>query len=611
MREIPKEIDRAVSTDVLVIGGGGAGAGAAMAAARRGSRVLVAAKGRLGRSGSTPLSSAVVAMDGESARKMGQRRADPSLTPDRWFEQIVGHGFFLSEQPLAQLYVEQAPARVAELLGWGRRAGQPFFFGAGGSWITTGRAIGRSLCQGMRESPPIDLLEDVMICELICSRGRISGALGIDIYSGELVYVACRAVVIATGGFHPFSFKCTAGDNTGDGIAMAFRAGAAVADMEFLLFCPGAILSPRAHRGSILPMFLYGTGQIRPEIVDAQGSDLIAPLPAEVRRLARDPAWFKLVHALIWSETLAAGRGTSAGGLFFDFRRYSSWRYFKGLLLTFMVFKKFYGRRFHYQHRSVRDLFDSIRRRGRWEVGLCCEYSLGGVVVDAGMQTAAAGVFAAGEAASGTFGATRTSRALTEMLVQGFVAGESAAAWSKGVDAPAPAAERIEQACRKVLAPLTRSGGTSPGPVLETIEAIADAALGVRRSAGALEKGLARAAALRREILPRLAVQSPNRRYNLEWIQALQLENQLFCLEAALRAALRRSESRGQHIRSDFPQVDNGRWLRRLHFENRGGKPALRPRQPSFCCLSPPQRDFPGVLDYALDRRRQETGRLN
>ena len=187
-----------------------------------------------------------------------------------------------------------------------------------------------------------------------------------------------------------------------------------------------------------------------------------------------------------------------------------------------------------------------------------------------------------------------------------FRSGESAAAWARGAADPPKNGDRLEAACRKILAPLRQDRGVAPGPVLDEVEAIADDALGVRRCAEKLQSGLARTVALRREVLPRLSVQSPSRRYNLEWIQALQLENQLFCLEAALRAALERSESRGQHWRSDFEGLDNRRWLCRLHFENRGQELTIRHRMP--CCdgLEPPVQNYPGVLDYAVDCRRQE-----
>jgi succinate dehydrogenase / fumarate reductase flavoprotein subunit len=607
MSSLPNAIDRSIDTDVLVVGGGGAGAAAAVAAARAGRRVLITVKGQLGKSGSTFLSSAAVAMDGQSARRMGQRRADPWLTKDRWFEQIVRGGFFLSEQPLVRLYVEQAAKRVAELLNWGRRIGQPFLFGAGGSWITTGRAIGLALRYGVKQTPGIERLEDVMVCELVCDGDRVCGAVGIDIYSGELIFIRSRAVVLATGGFQPFSFKCAGGDTTGDGIAMAFRAGAAIADMEFFLFAPGVLLSPRAHRGSILPMFLYGTGQIRPDILAADGTDLMGALSPEIRRLAEDRTWFKLVHAVVWSEALAGGNAASGGGVFFDFRRYSALRYHLGMQLVFLFFKRLYGHRFRYQSRSVRDLFERIRRRGRWEVGLCAEYSLGGVVVEPTMATSVGGLYAAGEVTSGTFGATRTTRALTEMLVQGAAAGKSAADFAGRADRPPCEKDRIEAVCRNMLAFFDRPANSACGAVLQEAETIADAALGVRRSGAALSAGLEKARQLRSERLPQLGAASRRRQYNLEWMQFLQLKNQLLCLEASMRAALARSESRGQHLRLDCPKVDNARWLRRLHLVCRNRQMVMEAKPPVLDRLSPPERDFPGVVDYALDCRRRES----
>ncbi len=609
MATLPNAIDRFIETDVLVIGGGGAGVAAAIAAARAGRRVLVAVKARLGKSGNTLLSSATVAMDGRSARKMGQRRADPTLTPDRWFEQIVRHGFFLSEQPLVRLFVEQAPVRVAELLAWARRAGQPFVFGAGGSWITTGKAISRCLRQGIMETGGIERLEDVMVCELIRRGDRVVGALALDLYTGELVCIRFRAAVLATGGFQPFTFKCTGAENTGDGIAAAYRAGAAIADMEFFLFAPGVMMSPRLHRGSILPMFLYATGQIRPDILTAGGIDLMAGLSPDLRRLSRDRSWFKLVHSVIWAEALAGGDVSPAGGVYFDFRRYSVLRYHFGLQVVFHVFRRLYGHRYRYQGRNVSDLFDQIRRRGRWEVGLCAEYSLGGLLVDETMATSLEGLFAAGEVTSGTFGANRTTRALTEMLVQGAVAGQSAAAFAQDADDAAPPADRLEEACQKVLAPLNRSGAPVCGQELLAAEAIADAALGIRRTPTALDEALKKTVRLRNEGLLQTAVSSRRRAYNLQWIQALEAENRLLCQEASIRSALARAESRGQHLRTDALGVDNERFLHRIHIFDRDGAMTLAERPPRSDWIPPESRNFKGVLAYARDCQRKEEGR--
>jgi succinate dehydrogenase / fumarate reductase flavoprotein subunit len=232
-------------------------------------------------------------------------------------------------------------------------------------------------------------------------------------------------------------------------------------------------------------------------------------------------------------------------------------------------------------------------------------------VVDAGMQTSVDGLFAAGEAASGTFGAYRTARALTEILVQGVVAGESAAARATRVDSTDPHPDEVEAACQKVLSSLVRSAGPSHGAMIDRLESIASESLAVRRCAASIESGLDETVSLRRERLPRLAVQCKSRRYNLGWIQAMQLENQLFCLEAALRAARERAESRGQHLRTDFPGVDNGRRLFRIHLENRSGRMQIRRRPPSIDEIEPPENDFPGVLDYALDCRQRQGGSLH
>jgi succinate dehydrogenase / fumarate reductase flavoprotein subunit len=137
-------------------------------------------------------------------------------------------------------------------------------------------------------------------------------------------------------------------------------------------------------------------------------------------------------------------------------------------------------------------------------------------------------------------------------------------------------------------------------------EKTADACLGVRRSFSDLSAGLRTATGLIEEHLPRLEVSFPGRRYNLEWMQALQLENRLVCLEASIRSALERSESRGQHLRIDHPGVDNTRGLCRHHLIRRNGTLALEKKPPGFDHLSPPPENFAGVIEYALFCRRHE-----
>ncbi|MFC1869233.1 FAD-binding protein [Thermodesulfobacteriota bacterium] len=600
MAQIERMVDRLIESDVLVVGGGGAAANAAIAAGRAGARVSLAVKGALGRSGDTIMASAVLSMDGRSAHEYGEKKADRSITKDLLFEKIVRHGFFLSEQDLVRNYVDQGPRRVRELLELGRRSGQSFRFIPPNFWFTSGKAIGIACRKGVRETGGVTLFEDVMICDLLTNNGRIVGALGIDIYRGELIAFRARSVILCTGGYQPFSFTCANSDITGDGIAMAYRAGARLADMEFLLFLPGVLLSPRVHRGSIFPFLLYVGGLLVPEILNSSGDRITDHMEPELRELAQGHDWFKLINAYYWGKEISSGKGTSNGGLYFDFSNHSKIKYLIGALKSFFLFKGCYHKGWFYQGDDMSSLYKMARKGLSWEVGLTSEYSMGGIVVDSEMGTDLPGLYAAGEAASGVFGANRTVRALTDILVQGYLAGESAARYARNTDLGRIDADQLATIKALIMNRLNGSGGVCPGKVLSGIRAAADRGLGAIRDERGLREALGEIERIREEDIPVMRAGSATRVYNYEWLQAFQTENLSTCAEAGVRAALMRKESRGNHIRSDYPEVDHDHWIQRIFISNDRGRMALSKHLPKSTRLPPPAGYVDTVLRYAV-----------
>ena len=250
------KVDKTMTTDVLVVGGGGAGVYAAVEAIRAGAQVTIVSKGKVGNSGNTIMIGGSYSMDGHSAKHVyGFEKADDSVTKELLLEQIIKQGFFLGEQDVVEQYVEDSPACVYEMHSWAERAGQKQAFMAPGGWLLSGHSLGRGLLQGLKENPGAVMVEDVMIVDLLKKDGRIIGAIGVDVYTGEVIRFAAKAVILATGGYQPFSCKSTNSDMTGDGMAIAYRAGAMLADMEFHLPCATA-LEPEVTKGSLMP-FLY------------------------------------------------------------------------------------------------------------------------------------------------------------------------------------------------------------------------------------------------------------------------------------------------------------------------------------------------------------------
>ncbi len=592
-----------VTCDVLCIGGGGAAVMAAVAAKEAGSDVLIASKGKIGNSGDTIMIGGSYSMDGESAKKKyGFKKADASMTKDVLFEQIVKQSFYLSEQNLAEQFVEEGPAAVYRCWQWAEHAkvNQQFIKPAG--WMLSGSGMGRALRQGLKETPGIRTQEDVMIVDLLKDGNRVCGAVGFDVYSGEPVVYRAKSVVVATGGWQPFSVTSTNSDVTcGDGIAMAYRAGAQLADMEFQLFIPTA-LEPECSRGSILPYLLTAAG-LPVNVLDAEGSSI--PIPKELQKIAKGSELGKIITDFCWSQSLAEGKGTDRGGLYLDFSRINHMpRILVNAVFRLMLnqMKQFY--RYGYYHSDDLKLWKKLmEERGKLEFALCSEYSMGGIVIDETMATRVPGLYAAGEAGSGVFGACRVADATTEMLVQGSRAGSSAAQYAAGSESPCADHSQTEEILQKIGAPLGEGKGIDPLESLKKLRSVADAGFGPIRNEEGLSRALAEICRIREQELPQLRSASRSPVYNYGRMCALGEENLLTCAEAGVRSALMRKESRGFHLRSDFPMVDNSRFASRILVEQNCGEMKLSARKPQAHRIPIPSGSEASVCDYIVNQK--------
>jgi len=594
--------DRLIETDVLVVGGAGAAATAAVAAARGGAKVTMACKGELGRSGNTIMAGAGISMDGVSAKQYGEENADTSKTKDSMFEEIVKESYYLSEQDMVQQYVDHCGRAVHEIVEWGRKANQIFYY-TGEEYVTSGKALGMACKQGVKETPGIDVLNDVMIQDVLTVDGKVAGAMGIDVYTGEIIAIRCKAVILSTGGYQPFSFKCTVSDMTGDGMAMAYRAGAELADMEFLLLAPGILISPRVHRGSIFAGFLFlvwSGDEVWPEVHNSKGEKVEAKIPDKLLKIARAGEAVKLIYTYYWGREIAGGKGSPDNGLFINISKMAREDFDKGAANFHLLMKTWYGKEWHYQGGDFTDLKAMMEQGRSWELGISNEYAMGGVVVDAEMRTKVPGLFAAGEVTSGVLGANRVADATTEMVVQGFKAGESAADYVKGAgeqkwdDGVAAIGERI-------LESFNRNKGIAPIKVFRAIEKAADKGFGFVRNERGLAATLREIERIRDEDVPRMKVSSRSRAYNYEWIEALQVENLITCVEAGVRAALMRKESRGFHIRSDYPKVDHDNWLVKIVASRKNGSMQLSTRKPRVTRMALPAGTVENIMQYIMD----------
>ncbi len=543
---------RVVETDVLVVGGGGAGALAGIAAAKAGASVVVAVKGKLGRSGATPTAGADFMADARSVVDvLGYAEGDRTDSRYEFMLDIVQEGKYLSNQQLVELYVEDAPYRIKELIEWGMKPthienahGSRFPRGV----MAAGPDIGRALRNGAKRYQ-VPLMEDVLVTDLLTHGGRIAGAAGIDQRTGAPIVFKSGAVVLGTGGWQvAYPWTSATEDLTGDGQAMAYRAGADLMDMEMVQFLPGIVINPPAWRRSIF-LYAFPAGIL----LNKYGEQFLRRWDAMMVD-APMVHWPKEAAAIAIKVEVLEGRGSPAGGVYF------SLKHLPDNLIEDLMTHASIG---HWKadRLDTRAMLAYLRSGKAIEVtGDAAHFTTGGIRIDRNCATTLPGLYAAGECTAGTWGAERVCSAVTEMVVQGHVAGAQAAAFVAGAGKVEPAADAIEATIEALFAPLERLEGPRPVIVRQQLQKTAGDKVGVVRT-GKMLADAVRELADMRPLVDGLATTSKTPRYNREWFEALQLRNLVEVVDISAQAALARTESRGGHFRRDCPITDNDNWL--------------------------------------------------
>jgi succinate dehydrogenase/fumarate reductase flavoprotein subunit len=576
---------RTVKTDVLIVGGGGAGFRAAIGAREKGASVLLLSKGPLARCGASPMAGADFTLDGSSMSKLG-REGDPNDSMEKVFNDIVTQGWYLNNQKLVEQYVRTAPELFRNLVDWGieiKMSDQRMIF-------TSGTDIMDVLLKKAR-SVGVELMEDVALFELTVTDGVVVGGLGLDIRSGDFILFEAKAVVMATGGWHKAFWPNTGmRDLSGEGIAMAHRAGADIGNMEFITFCCNVFLAPPMWLGSIAPYMLSLICGGR--LTDNRNDDLLSGYDPDLVKYGTTTEWNKSFISHVSAQAVREGRGFANGGIHYS-RGDASWDYMK--MVGGFVFPDW-----KYKAIDLSSWAVMLENNEPVEVGPAVEYFDGGIVVNERFETTVQGLFAAGECCLGAFGANRVFSAITEMLVQGKDAGENAGSYVKNSSVPQPDKESAREWIQSAERSMARRNGENPAKVRRDVQEAAHSCLGPIRTAKELEGFIGLLEDVKKEALPRLAVTSPTRTYNKEWIDALELPHIVHLLEAAARSALARTESRGVHFREDFPTTDNDRWLVKSIVKYRNGvlDPGIRPI--TVTTMTPPK----GKLAY-LDMMKQ------
>ena len=535
-----------LQTDVLIIGGGAAGFRAAIEVKKKDLKTIIACKGPLARCGATPMAAADFTLDGKSLSELNFTGA-PNDSQQKFFSDIVHQGFYLNNQLLVEQYVQSAPDRLKELIDWGIH----IYFSEERAIFTTGTGLMKTLLKKANYLG-VDMLEDTMVMGLVIQEGEVAGALALDIRSGEFIVIKTKAIVIATGGWHKAFWPNTGmRDLSGDGIALAHRAGAFIGNMEFITFICNAIFSPQIWLGSIatyLTSLLCG-GQL----TNCKGELFLNKYDPYVVKKGTTTEWNKSLVSFATMREVRDGKGSPHGGVYYV-RGNVSWEEFEEKAK--MLFP-----RWKYKAIDFSELARMLKNNEPIEVGPAVEYFEGGIVINEHLATNVPGLYGAGECTLGVFGANRVASAITEVIVHGAVAGKHAAEYAKHFKGRPIDYKVLNEHKEIALQPLLRKEGINPAHLRRQVQEKAHKCLGPIRTQDELVYFIDFLEDVKHKKLPLLATTSKSRLYNKEWVDALELRNMVLLLEAASRSALFRTESRGVHFREDYPETDNDNWL--------------------------------------------------
>jgi succinate dehydrogenase/fumarate reductase flavoprotein subunit len=563
--DLSEVADRVVDTDVLIIGSEGTGARAAIEVQKAGLDVTVVTKGVMAKSGATLTADGDIDMDSASATKMLGVKGDMRDSPRVFFEDMVRESKYISNQELVDIHVNEAPERVVELVEWGAKIdGIVLAMGhtyPRGVWMP-GVEIMKAL-EGRMKQAPHTLIENFMVVDLLERDGRIVGAAGFKLDTAEFWVIAAKAVIMATGGgLRPYPHTTAPEELTGDGQAMAYRAGVEMIDMEFPMFLPYCLRSPIALDGVDFPMLL--TYFLDAHALNRNGERYMAKWdPERMEKSTRD------INSIAQAVEVLEGRGGPKGGT------YLSLSHLPGNLIEDS------GRWFpigmddwHYGEIDLKKFLPDLQRVAV-ECGPASHYQNGGIRINARCETNIDGLFAAGEGTGSLMGANRISgNAVTQTQVWGFHAGINAASHAKEQAPGDPDPDAVGAIHDRCLAPLQRESGPSPIGMRQRLQQLAGDKIGVVRDQAGLEEGLAGLDELEAEVAE-MATRHKGTVYNREWLEALQLPNLILYMRMVANAAMARTESRGAHYRLDHPKSDNKDWLKNVVVVRENGKMAV------------------------------------
>ena len=563
-----------IETDLLILGAGGAGLCAALRATDSGEKIKILL-----------VTKSIIGKGGCSRMVQGGYNAvlNPADSFEKHFEDTLKGGQFLNNQELAWELVTGAPVRIKEMetkYGCffdrnpdGTIHQKPF---AGQSFDRTvhkGDLTGIEIISRLAEqvfSRNIDYLDEHRAVELLWDKQgtKIVGALILDVDRGEFLIAHARTTLVCTGG-GPTMYKLFAPslDKSADGIALCYRAGAEMVDMEMVQFHPtGLIVKGSNTSGTLLEEGLRGAGA---QLFNALGERFMERYAPDVKeRATRD-----VVSRSSFLE-IVAGRGTPNGGVFID---------------ASVMGPEFVEKNFPGMVERCNDYgFDLAH--GRVEVSPTAHFFMGGVRIDTHCLTDLDGLYAAGEDAGGVHGANRLGgNGIADSTVFGGIAGDSMANNVIGRELVPFDETQVEEIIKQVEAPLGREG-LDLYPLRDTLRLSNWEKLGITRDEKGLLEGLQTIQELKGK-MDQVGI-AGSRVCNISWNDWLNMRNLLDASEMIGRSALERKESRGAHYRNDFPEKNNKEYLKNFFIKREKGEPKIYERPVALSRLRPEDVGF-------------------
>lgn len=527
---------RVLTTDVLVIGCGLAGLLTSLEAKKKGCDVIAIDKGIIGNDCATVGAKQIAATGPWSSE-------DDS--PEVHFEDTIKSGCFINDEKLTRLLVNRIGSVINDL----QKIGMPFSRDETGQNISVvgpsaGHSKPRSLyfsditgkllidtiyaeCRRRR----IRMYSEHIALELIKGENGIAGALVFDLTSGEIILIRAKATVIATGGIgRLYELTSNPAQSTGDGIALAMRAGADLMDLEFVQFYPCTVLYPQGIRGMNLNSQYYGA-----RLYNSEGERFMSKyFPEHMEKVTRD----KLSRSIF--KEIQAGKVGPNGGVYLD---------------ATMIPGEYYAKNIPTEWKLAVSVGLDLTKE-KLEIAPSCHYFMGGVKIDENCRTSVKGLFATGECTSGVQGANRlANNGLAEALVFGVLAGETASQYAFNESLPhyqeCDIKDKISQ-----LRSNFKTGGENSLEIVTKVQKAMYKYIGVLRDEDGLKKG--------NDILKELGSLKIDGNFDEVWspkiLHGISLRNMIMLGKAIAEVSLERKESRGAHYRLDYPETDDEKW---------------------------------------------------